>query len=142
MMDNDFYVSTDNGLLDIDFIHRFLTEESHWGRDKTVDEVLRNVEDSLCFGLYDLAHTQVGFGRVVTDFRGSAYIMDVFIGKSQRGKGLGKMLMEYILKCPELGLVLNWELKSRDAQGFYEKLGFLRVPGTERSMVRQQGSTL
>ena len=132
-----YYISNDLSLLDLSFIFNFLTLESHWGKGKTLDEVRESIQHSVCFGLYDLKNSQKGFGKVVLRDNQSGYIMDVFISKDVRGMGLGKMLMEGILNCQKLSHIPIWELKSRDAQEFYKKLGFLEVPD-ESGLLRKE----
>jgi len=57
-------ISTDVSRLDIDVIHRFLSESSYWASGIPLDLVERAIENSLCFGAYD-DDAQVGFARVV-----------------------------------------------------------------------------
>jgi GNAT superfamily N-acetyltransferase len=94
----------------------------------------RALEHALCFGLYRGA-LQIGFARVVTDFARFAYLGDVFIVAGERGRGLGKRLVEHVLAHPELACVERWMLGTRDAHTLYERLGFARVP-PGRFMVR------
>ena len=84
------YVSTDREKLDIVKIYSYLSEESYWGRDRTMPEVVATIENSLCFGLYSMSHEQLGFARVVTDTVVFAYLMDFVIFGTNQGKGLGK----------------------------------------------------
>ena len=61
------FVSTDPGLLDLDFVCAALAG-SYWANDRPRDVVARSIGASLCFGLYDKHDgRQVGFARVVTD---------------------------------------------------------------------------
>jgi len=46
------------------------------------------------------APVQVGFARVVSDFATVAYLGDVFVLESHRGRGLSKWLMECIVQHP------------------------------------------
>jgi len=80
-----FSISTDRSRLDLDVIHRFLTE-SYWAREIPRDVVARSIENSLCFGVFR-GDEQVGFARVISDYATYAYIADVFILESFRGMG-------------------------------------------------------
>ncbi len=71
--------------------------------------------------------TQIGFGRVVTDYETFAYIMDVFIARSHRKKGYGKQLMKMLLASPELSNIEKFHLKTVEAEYFYGSLGFVNV---------------
>jgi len=118
----EFTVSTDRNRIDLDVVHGFLTE-CYWAQGIPRDVVARSIENSLCFGLYTEGK-QVGFARVITDYATFAYIGDVFVLESLRGRGLGKWLMECIMQHPRLQGLRRWSLVTRDAHGLYSQLGF------------------
>lgn len=126
---SEYDISTDKQKLDIEMIHRFLATESYWAAGIPLDTVKRSIENSLCFGMYH-AGQQIGFGRVITDFATTAYVGDVFILETYRGRGLGKWMIETIVKHPELDGLRFWFLGTRDAHGLYERFGFKKVAGT------------
>src|SRR5690349_18214002 len=95
---SDFSISTDKRRLDRALIHRFLTT-CYWAKGIPRKTVERSIENSLCFGIYQNSQ-QVGFARVISDFATYAYIGDVFIIESCRGRGLGKLLMKSIMEHP------------------------------------------
>jgi GNAT superfamily N-acetyltransferase len=130
-----FEISTDKGRLDIETIHRFLTEESYWAATRTPDQTRTAIENSLCFGVY-LGDQQVGFARVVSDFATFAYLGDVFVLEDFRGRGLSKRLMETIVTQPELQGLRRWLLATRDAHGLYEQFDFASLKFPERWMER------
>src|SRR5438094_7259797 len=106
----DFLVSTDPARLDLDVIHDFLTNQSYWVKGIPREIVARSIEHALCFGIYDGGGAQVGFARVVSDFATVAYIGDVFVLESHQGRGLGKWLMECIMRHPALQGLRRWIL--------------------------------
>jgi GNAT superfamily N-acetyltransferase len=118
----EFVVSTERELLDLDRVHAFLAE-CYWAKGIPRDVVVRSIENSLCFGLY-AAGRQIGFARVISDYATYAYIGDVFVIESFRGRGLGKWLMECVLEHPRLQGLRRWSLVTRDAHGLYAQLGF------------------
>lgn len=117
-----FLISTDKALLDIDVIHDFLSS-SYWAAGIPREVVEKSIQNALCFGLYD-GNKQIGFARVVTDKATFAYLADVFVLESYRGKGLSKWLMEVIQAHPELQGLRRWVLGTRDAHGLYEQFGW------------------
>lgn len=131
-MENHFLVSTDKSLLDIPFIHAFLTR-SYWAEQIPIETVSRSIEHSLCFGIYE-AKAQRGFARVVTDYATFAYLADVFIDEAYRGRGLSKLLMQHIMAHPQLQGLRSWFLVTRDAQGLYQQFGFSVPENPERLM--------
>ncbi len=115
--------------LDIELIHRFLSTESYWAKDIPKAIVVRSIEHALCFGLFR-EQQQIGFGRVITDRATFAYLSDVFVLPSHRGEGLGKWLVECILRHPDLQGLRRWMLATGDAHGLYQQFGFaLSEPG-------------
>jgi GNAT superfamily N-acetyltransferase len=126
----DFVISTDRARLDLEVIHRFLSMMSYWAKGIPREVVARSIEHSLCFGVYDGLGKQVGFARVISDFATYAYIADVFVLPSDRGHGLGKGLMEFIVQHPALQGMRRWNLTTRDAHALYAQVGFtpLKVP--------------
>jgi GNAT superfamily N-acetyltransferase len=89
--------------------------------------LLRSISHSLPFGLYKEGR-QIGFARVVTDRATFAYLADVFVLPEERGRGLGRWLVQAVLDHPDLQGLRRWLLGSRDAQPLYRKLGFAEPP--------------
>jgi len=125
----EFIISTDRNRLQIDQIHKFLSEESYWAKERTREQTETAIKNSLPFGVYK-GENQIGFARVVTDYATFAYLGDVFILDEFRGKGLSKWLMQTILSHPDLQGLRRWILATADAHGLYEQFGFsaLKVP--------------
>lgn len=144
-----FLISTDPARLDLDVIHNFLTN-CYWAKGIPRDVVARSVEHSLCFGIYDCTGEdvasgaeqsgakrrppQVGFARVVSDFATVAYLGDVFVLESHRGRGLGKWMMECITGHPAVQGLRRWILLTRDAHHLYAKFGFTSLKKPDRYM--------
>jgi len=119
----DYFISTDLALLQINTIHRFL-RTAYWCEGIPLEIVERAIENSLCFGAYKNTGEQVGFARVVTDYATFAYLADVFILEAHRGQGLSKRLMQAIMSHPDLQGLRRWTLATRDAHELYRKFGF------------------
>jgi GNAT superfamily N-acetyltransferase len=135
-MKDNFIISDDKSKLDIQVIHRYLSERSYWGKGRTLETVHISIKNSKCFGMYDQYEKLVGFARVVTDHAIFAYIMDVFILEEHRGQGLGKRLIEYIMNFPELKNIKRWQLVTDDAHKLYQKYGFKALEAPEKHMER------
>jgi GNAT superfamily N-acetyltransferase len=131
----EFTISTDRDLLQIDAIHKFLSEESYWARERTREQTERAIENSVSFGVYHHGR-QIGFARVVTDFATFAYLGDVFILEEYRGRGLSKWLIEAVVSHPDLQGFRRWILATRDAHTLYEKFDFTALKFPERWMER------
>ena len=125
---NNLIVTTDPGRQDIDAIHAFLTR-AYWCEGIPRKTVEHAVKHSLCFGLFDDA-AQIGLARVVTDSATFAYLCDVYVLASHRGRGLGKWLIDCVLAHPQLQGLRRFTLATRDAHQLYASSGFqpLRQP--------------
>lgn len=125
-------VSTDKDKLNVPFIQHFL-KDIYWTAGRTIEQVQRTIDASICFGIY-LDDVQIGFGRVITDYVVFAYVMDVFITEEHRGKGYSSILIDTMMKEPQLQEVKIWRLATRDAQFLYEKFGFKALANPDRMM--------
>ena len=115
-------VTTDVSRFDLDTIHGFLTR-SYWAAGIPREVVERAIQNSICFGAFE-GDRQVGFARVISDRATYAYVSDVFVLDSCRGRGVGKRLMEEIMDHPDLKGLRRWSLSTRDAHGLYRQYGF------------------
>jgi len=133
----DFLISTSRERLSLDVVHAFLTN-CYWAEGIPREVVARSIEHSLCFGIYEGSGTQVGFARVVSDFATVAYLGDVFVLESHRGRGLSKWLMQCVIEHPAVQNLRRWILLTRDAHGLYSQFGFTPVKAPERYMELHQ----
>lgn len=129
---DNFVVSTHVERLDIDVIHSFVTR-SYWARGIPKELVIRAIENSLCFGLYDDAK-QIGFARVITDYTRFAYLLDVFVLEEYRGRGLGTWLTECLMEYLTSFGLRKIMLGTNDAQDFYRKFGFKEIGNPKNCM--------
>jgi len=134
---DQFLISTDKTLLDVETIYKFLST-CYWSPGIVRSRVERAIENSMCFGVYDNIKPsrprQVGFARVITDKATYGYICDVFVLEAYRGRGLSKKLMKAIVEHPELQGMRRLCLMTRDAHGLYAQFGFAAMPDPTRYM--------
>ncbi len=129
MRSTEVYISTERSKLDIGFVHEYLSNEAYWSKGRSLEDVKKSIENSLCFGVYDQdSEKQIGFARVATDYVVFAWIMDLFIDKKHRGIGYSKLLVEAIIDHTELKNVNGFGLRTNDAQGLYSQFGFGAIP--------------
>jgi GNAT superfamily N-acetyltransferase len=121
--------------MDVDVIHAYLSRESYWASGVPRDVVLRALDNSLCFGVFD-GEIQVALARVVTDKATFAYLCDVFVVPTHQGQGIGRILMDAIDTHPDLQGLRRWMLVTRSSPWLYEKYGFEPVARPETIMER------
>jgi GNAT superfamily N-acetyltransferase len=119
-----FELDDDPARIDVDEVHRFISEESYWGKGRpreTVERLIR--EASRVVGLYGDGR-QVGFARAVSDGVVFACLADVYVLPEFRGRGLGVELVREMIENGPYARVGKWLLHTDDAHGLYEKFGF------------------
>lgn len=135
MLPQGYEVSIDPARIDLDYVHRYLSQQSYWAGAIPRDVVARSVANALSFGLYGSDGAQVGFARVITDRATFAWLADVFIDPARHGLGLGKALMDAVVAHPDLQDLRRFMLVTADAHSLYERYGFTAVENPERLMV-------
>jgi GNAT superfamily N-acetyltransferase len=118
-----YELDDDPARVDVTAVHRYLAEESYWGRGRrrqVVEELVRGA--TRVVGLYRDAE-QVGFARVISDRHVVAYLADVYVLPAHRGQGLGvELVREAVERSPFVPR--RWLLHTADARGLYERFGF------------------
>ncbi|WP_329548697.1 GNAT family N-acetyltransferase [Streptomyces sp. NBC_01356] len=120
-----YEISADTARIDVDRVHRWLSTDAYWATGRSREKQERAIAGSLNFGVYDgTSGEQIAYARVVTDEATFAWLCDVYVAPSVRGKGLGTALVAAVRDHLEpLGL-RRILLATADAHGVYEKLGF------------------
>jgi GNAT superfamily N-acetyltransferase len=121
---NGDFVSDDRSLIDVARVHQWLSEETYWARDRSLELVQRSIDQSLTLGLYDAGGTQLGLCRWVTDAATFAWLADVFVEPAARGGGRGTFLVKTAVEHPAVADLRLLLLGTRDAHGLYAKFGF------------------
>lgn len=131
---NDYVLSTDKNLLQLERIHAFLTQ-SYWSPGVTRSVVDLAALHSMTFGIYfGESQEQVGYARIVTDHATIAYLADVYVEEKHRGKGLSKWLMTCIMETLVPMKLRRICLATKDAHDLYRKFGFEITKTPERWM--------
>jgi GNAT superfamily N-acetyltransferase len=127
--------SGDSARVDIDRTYHWLSTDAYWAKDRPREQHERAVASSLNYGVYDTASgEQVAYARVVTDGALFAWLCDVYVAPSARGKGIGTAFVGAVreeLRPFGLRRIL---LATHDAHGVYEKVGFKPLEHPDRWM--------
>ena len=128
-----YSISTDPRRLDLDAVHAFLSRVVLGGGHPQGTGREGGGELAVLLAVRWIA-SQVGFARVVTDRATFAYLCDVYVLETHRGRGLGKWLIESVMAHPDLQGLRRFQLVTRDAHGLYERHGFASPEHPERQM--------
>ncbi len=123
--------------LDLDVIWSFLSTEAYWHRWRTRADVEEQVRTAWrVVGVYEKASgDQVGFARAISDGVSDAYLADVFVVPTHRGRGLGKLIVSTMIDEGP-GANFRWVLFTADAHGLYRRYGF--GAADDRALVRME----
>jgi GNAT superfamily N-acetyltransferase len=134
-----FELDDDRRRIDLAAVHAFLSEESYWARGRSREVMEGAIAGSArVVGLYHEGD-QAGFARAVSDGATFAYLADVYVLASHRGRGLGLELIREIVDGGP-GWDVRWLLHTADAQPLYAKLGFAEMPPPHPQMERRRRS--
>ena len=128
-------IDDDVARVDVGAVHRFLATESYWapGRDRETVERLVH-EATRVVGAYDGGRL-VGFARCFSDRVTLAWVADVYVDASHRGRGIGEAVVRHLIEGSDF-VGVRWMLGTADAHTFYAKLGF--GPPSERILERRR----
>ena len=118
----------DPARLDLDLLHRWMSEQAYWAKGRSRESMRAAVEGSWCLGAYGDG-ALLGFARLVTDRATHAWLCDVFVASQARGQGVGKALVQRCLDQADAWGVRRMMLATRDAHALYRGLGFTDVEG-------------
>jgi GNAT superfamily N-acetyltransferase len=125
MTPTPYEISTDPARLDRDLIHHWLSTDAYWALGRPRPTMDAAISASLNFGAYDSASGgQLAYARVITDHATFAWLCDVYVSPTARGRGLGTALATAVrdhLKPFGLRRIL---LATHDAHSVYAKVGF------------------
>ena len=109
--------------IDLDEVHRFLSEVSYWAKGRPRDVQDRLVREAArVVGLY-YDGRQVGFCRAASDGTSFVYLADVYVLEELRGRGLGEELVREMVEGEPLA-GLRWLLHTTNMHRLYRKFGF------------------
>jgi GNAT superfamily N-acetyltransferase len=129
---NSYRISDDKTELDLYYVVPAL-QESYWAAGRSQAEVEESIANATCLGLFTEAR-QIGFARAVTDRCTFAWLCDIIVHPDFRGEGLGRWLTECLCEHPDIARCQQLLLRTRDAHGLYEQVGFQVV----EAMVRRR----
>jgi GNAT superfamily N-acetyltransferase len=119
--------------MDFDSV-RDMLKDVFWSIGINKEEIIQGARNSaLLVGVFN-SDEQIAFARVISDKTRFAYIMDVVVHKNYRKRGLGQLMIKFILEHSELKNVYQWLLKTKDAHGVYKKVGFKIIADPDKWM--------
>ena len=95
-----------------------------WAKDRTINQIKKMLANSnVIITLWD-KNNLIGFGRATTDQVYRAVLWDIVISKDVQRIGLGKVIVEELLKDKKINSAEKIYLMTTDSKDFYKQLGF------------------
>lgn len=126
-----FTVSTDREKIEIPKLVNLMYQTS-WAKGRKEEEIIKAMQQSKVYGVYEVEQGMVGYARVVTDETTIFYLCDVVIDEKYRGFGAGSLLVDKIIEDYK---TIYGILHTEDAEMFYESYGFKRYERTHEMIM-------
>jgi ribosomal protein S18 acetylase RimI-like enzyme len=105
-------------------LQALLDGHSFWAQGRSQRQLRRMLAGSQAVVSAWRGPQLVGFGRATSDGVFRAVLWDVVVATDEQGRGLGRRLVEELLKAPSLQAVERVYLMTTNSAGFYRQLGF------------------
>jgi len=99
-------------------------ENALWAKDRKIDQIKKMLAHSNVIITLWNKNNLVGFGRATTDQVYRAVLWDIVVSKDLQRLGLGKIIVEELLKDEKINSAQKVYLMTTDSQDFYKQLGF------------------
>ena len=95
-----------------------------WAKNRTLEQIKHMLANSNVIITLWNNHNIVGFGRATSDQVFRAVLWDIVVSKDVQRVGLGKVIVEELLKDKRINSVEKVYLMTTDSKDFYQQLGF------------------
>tara|TARA_B100000965_G_C19124221_1_gene554561 strand:- start:75 stop:527 length:453 start_codon:yes stop_codon:yes gene_type:complete len=95
-----------------------------WAKDRTIEQIKQMLSNSNVIITLWNKNDLVGFGRATTDQVYRAVLWDIVVSKDVQRVGLGKIIVEELLKDKKINSAEKVYLMTTDSKDFYKQLGF------------------
>ncbi len=95
-----------------------------WAQDRTLEQIKQMLKNSSVIITLWNKNALVGFGRATTDQVFRAVLWDIVVSKDMQRIGLGKFIVEELLKDKKINSAEKVYLMTTNKKDFYEQLGF------------------
>jgi N-acetylglutamate synthase-like GNAT family acetyltransferase len=103
-----------------------LLRDAYWNGGVSREALVRaHLGSAAWVAAHDEAGRLIASARAISDGSKWAWIYDVVVAPTWKGRGLGQALLRLLLGHPAVRDARQVKLGTRDAQAFYRKLGFL-----------------
>jgi N-acetylglutamate synthase-like GNAT family acetyltransferase len=105
-------------------LQQLLQKNTSWGEGRSISDLRLMLRHSAAVVSVWQKRELIGFGRATSDFIYRAVLWDVVVVKSFQGMGVGKTIVQKLLRHHALNKVEKIYLMTTYQRGFYEQMGF------------------
>jgi len=99
-------------------------QNTFWAKDRSIDQIKKMLRNSNVIITLWYEKNLVGFGRATTDQIYRAVLWDIVVSRNLQRAGLGKIIVEELLKDKKIYSAEKIYLMTTDSKDFYKQLGF------------------
>ncbi|CAN5476518.1 GNAT family N-acetyltransferase [soil metagenome] len=119
--------------VDFNIVQSWLTK-TYWSPGISLERVAKAAQNSSLVVTAYIENQLIGYMRVVSDKTTFAWVCDVYVDETARGKGVAKAMVRFALAHPDHQGLRRWLLATKDAHGVYRDCGFEDLWEPERWM--------
>jgi GNAT superfamily N-acetyltransferase len=129
-----YLLSTDPSRVDVDTVHRWLSEDAYWALGRPREVIEASVRTCDVWSVFAPDGSQVAFTRAVTDGLTFAWICDVYVDPTHRGKGIATWIAGEVVTDLRARRLERLVLATRDAHDVYRRVGFVLPERSDKYM--------
>ena len=108
----------------IEKLQVLFNKNTFWAKDRSKNQIKQMLANSNVIITLWKKNNLVGFGRATTDQVYRAVLWDIVVSKDVQRVGLGKVIVEELLKDKKINSVEKVYLMTTSSKDFYKQIGF------------------
>jgi GNAT superfamily N-acetyltransferase len=129
-----YTLSSDPERVDVDRVHRWLSEDAYWALGRPREVVEASVRTCDVWSVFAPDGAQVAFTRAVTDGLTFGWLCDVYVDPAHRGRGIATWMAGEAVADLRSRRLDRLVLATRDAHAVYRRVGFVMPTQADKYM--------
>jgi N-acetylglutamate synthase-like GNAT family acetyltransferase len=113
-----------------------------WSKHRSLGQLTKAINNSRLLITAWEKNRLIACTRVLTDYVYRAIVFDVIVHPDYQGKGLGRQLMERVIRHPSLREVEYFFLYTANKEGFYRRIGWEEYSGKSFRLIEKLSPNL
>ena len=102
-------------------------QNTFWATNRNIGKIKSMLKNSSVIVTLWEGKKMIGFGRATSDEVYRAVLWDIIINKKMQGNGLGRIVVDTLLKSPKIKNTEKIYLMTTNHIDFYKKIGFKKI---------------